>query len=82
MKVLYHYVMILVPRCNGVAYTDWSCCTPGHPCGEGEGDCDRDDDCAGTNLKCGYNNCREDFADFFPNANYGVDCCYGEIIMN
>lgn len=27
---------------------DWSCCTPSNPCGEGEGDCDRDSDCQGS----------------------------------
>ena len=32
-------------------------CIASNQCGEGEGDCDTDEDCAGS-LKCGNNNCR------------------------
>ncbi len=32
----------------------WSWCSPGSPCGWGEGDCDTNNDCAGS-LTCAYN---------------------------
>ena len=58
---------------DGTAGT--ACCTSSNQCGEGEGDCDSDDDCKG-NLKCGEgsghdNNCDNTLG--FP-ADY--DCCY------
>ena len=34
---------------------DWNFCTPGCPCGFGQGDCDNDDQCAGD-LVCGHDN--------------------------
>eukprot|EP00092_Neocalanus_flemingeri_P039475 GFUD01042981.1.p1 GENE.GFUD01042981.1~~GFUD01042981.1.p1 ORF type:complete len:373 (+),score=63.63 GFUD01042981.1:80-1198(+) len=50
-----------------------NCCTEDNPCGEGEGDCDTDNQ--GTcqaGLRCGDSNC----GDFNP-ANYALaDCCY------
>ena len=47
-----------------------TCCTSSQQCGEGEGDCDSDVDCAG-NLKCGTDNCDTSLG--FP-SDY--DCCY------
>jgi len=46
-----------------------SCCTEEYPCGEDEGDCDSDSDCAGD-LICGKDNCPRGttFED-------GDDCC-------
>lgn len=38
-------------KCASGVPGGWSFCSPGCPCGEGEGDCDSDDDCAGG-LKC------------------------------
>ena len=46
-----------------------SCCTPDNKCGEGEGDCDSNDDCF-PGLYCGHNNCS---GVTFEN---GDDCCY------
>ena len=46
------------PECNPATWSkyDSSCCTTEKPCGIGEGDCDKDYDCAG-HLICGKNNC-------------------------
>ena len=38
------------------------------PCGEGQGDCDDDDECA-PGLKCGKSNCNSNFYE-------KADCCY------
>lgn len=40
-------------RCDP-AKLDWTCCSASEPCGEGEGDCDLDEDCRGG-LICGQN---------------------------
>ena len=45
-----------------------SCCTPDQPCGEGQGDCDGNDDC-NTGLVCGNNNCMGSSFDSLD------DCC-------
>ena len=50
-------------KCNP-AKIDWHCCTPSSPCGQGKGDCDNDDDCAGD-LVCGKDNC----------GRGALDCC-------
>ena len=53
----------LAPKhCKGV---DDNCCTAENPCGEGDGDCDNDDECLGP-LVCGIHNC--------PWGD-GDDCC-------
>ena len=44
-------------------------CTPEFKCGEGEGDCDSNNDCK-SGLICGTNNCKG--SQFTP----GDDCCY------
>ena len=62
--------------CNGVPMTNWSCCDPENPCEVGGGDCDRDSDCSGS-LKCGNNNCRNDFSVDGSNWSSNADCCYG-----
>ena len=62
--------------CNGVPSTNWSCCDPENPCEVGGGDCDRDSDCSGS-LKCGNNNCQNDFSVEGSNWSSSADCCYG-----
>ena len=63
-------------RCNGSPSTDWSCCAHDDPCYEGGGDCDRDSDCIGS-LKCGNNNCRNEFSSDGSNWSSAADCCFG-----
>ena len=51
-----------------------SCCTSANPCGDGQGDCDTDEECI-DGLKCGQgngldDNCGASFSDD------GYDCCY------
>ena len=54
--------------CNGAS----SCCIPGIPCREGEGDCDVDLDCE-QGLLCGHNNCPKKSGFSWDIAD---DCCY------
>ena len=52
-----------------------SCCKSSNQCGEGEGDCDSDNDCLGS-LKCGQGSGFDDNCDTslgFPTTH---DCCY------
>merc|ERR1712215_339102 len=49
-----------------------SCCTSSNPCGEGEGDCDKNHDCKGK-LLCGINNCKRSK---YPTFSKSDDCCY------
>merc|ERR1711936_573248 len=66
-------------RCSGRNYNRRRCCTPEHPCGYGEGDCDgpldggRNDGHRGCrgNLVCGSNNCRK-FGEYYHEKD---DCC-------
>eukprot|EP00092_Neocalanus_flemingeri_P046790 GFUD01052791.1.p1 GENE.GFUD01052791.1~~GFUD01052791.1.p1 ORF type:complete len:268 (+),score=55.54 GFUD01052791.1:67-870(+) len=64
------------PRNPVIKELSRNCCTEDNPCGEGEGDCDTDNQ--GTcqaGLRCGDSNC----GDFNP-ANYApADCCYKPI---
>ena len=53
---------------------DGVCCTITNKCGEGEGDCDTDDDCFG-NLKCGQNGL-DDNCDAALGFIATHDCCY------
>jgi len=62
------------PRCSGVPYTDWSCCTNSEPCDVGGGDCDSDSHCM-AGLKCGNNNCKRDFSSSGSNWARSADCC-------
>ena len=57
------YSFILAGSCSIISKdSDWSgtgnseCCKEQGPCGEGEGDCDQDNECAGS-LECGQDNC-------------------------
>ena len=61
------------PECNSATWSryDGSCCTAQNPCGIGEGDCDRNDQCLGY-LVCGKDNCGSGF----PSA---ADCCTGNL---
>lgn len=62
------------PRCRG---EDSHCCTAETPCEYGEGDCDKDTDCAGA-LICGKDNC--------PARPHGFDrtddCCTTNMIAD
>ena len=51
------------------------CCTSSDQCGEGEGDCDSDVDCAG-NLKCGQGNGLDGNCDTSLGFHSDYDCCY------
>ena len=58
--------------CRKPALYDWTFCSSDSPCGLGEGDCDRREDCnADERLECGRNNCR----DFDSSVSPGKDCC-------
>ena len=61
-----HPITSLALRCKG---TEDGCCTEANPCQEGEGDCDGNNQCAGS-LVCGENMCpkRSPFDDT-------DDCC-------
>ena len=52
-----------------------TCCTSSRQCGEGEGDCDSDVDCAG-NLKCGQGNGLDDNCNTSLGFPSSYDCCY------
>ena len=61
-------------ECTG-ELKDYDCCTKESPCGEGQGDCDGNDengheDCE-KGLICGVNNCRK----YNPSAYIHYDCC-------
>jgi len=67
--------------CDGSGLNVWSCCaTKTGGCGEGEGDCDNDGECAGA-LVCGRNSCNSQYNTnfeansdrFFPAGQ--ADCC-------
>merc|ERR1711970_926380 len=67
------------PRCDLLGADAWNCCgrrtnsTGGHlPCGDGQGDCDSDDDCE-AHLICGINNCHKISGK--EHANETMDCC-------
>ena len=61
------------PECNSATWSSYdpSCCTAKNPCGIGEGDCDRNDQCLGY-LVCGKDNCGSGF----PST---ADCCTGNL---
>jgi len=52
-----------------------TCCTNSTQCGEGQGDCDSDVDCAG-NLKCGQGNGLGGNCDTSLGFPSDYDCCY------
>ena len=51
-----------------------SCCTGSSLCGEGEGDCDEDRDCAGD-LVCGTDNCSRGPLGQVVSFDFDDDCC-------
>lgn len=54
------------------ASDDWSyCSSSSRQCSVGQGDCDKNSDCA-VGLLCGKDNCQQ----FHPNAEKSSDCCY------
>ena len=57
------------PECDSVN-SDFKCCNATAPCGLGEGDCDKDADCAGD-LVCGTDNCAA--------GSSKMDCCEGAL---
>ena len=65
--------------CNGVPSTDWSCCTSANKCNVGEGDCDRDSDCA-SGLICGTDKCSPGVTG--SNWHRFADCCRGTHIFH
>ena len=60
---------ILAGPCLGLT-NDMDCCTASNPCNIGEGDCDKDSECA-AGLICGTDNC----IDFRSNVHALADCC-------
>ena len=66
-------------RCAGRNFQGRRCCTPEHPCGEGEGDCDGPGDGGAHDgnagclpgLVCGSNNCKK-FGHYYHEKD---DCC-------
>ena len=67
-SILFYFIFEDVP-CTGGG----SCCSPSNLCLAGEGDCDRDADCA-VGLRCGDNNCPSD--DEGSTFDAKDDCCY------
>ena len=67
--------------CDGVPVTDANCCTSITPCDVGHGDCDLDSDCKG-NLRCGIDNCLNDFSSTGSNWSSMADCCISIKISN
>ena len=58
------------PKCDPKTMTryDRECCSVDHPCGFGQGDCDKDSECS-DDLVCGKDNCDMAF------NNTRADCC-------
>ena len=50
------------------------CCSHSIPCGEGEGDCDSDEECK-SGLVCGHNNCDRGKLKQDHNSTFVIDCC-------
>ena len=68
-------VLYLAPTGCNDGNGGWSCCSISNQCNEGEGDCDKDDDCFG-NLKCGQGNGFDDNCDDALGFEPQFDCCY------
>jgi len=65
------------PKCNPATWDKFSfdCCTEEKPCYEGEGQCKKDEQCAGD-LVCGKDNCPAKFADALCYWHIdGCNCC-------
>ena len=65
---MFFYCSLLLAKCTSDD-TNLDCCSTEHKCGIGKGDCDKDADCE-AGLKCGVNNCDNDF------PSYHYDCCF------
>ena len=67
--------------CDG---TDWfnirRCCRYNGPCNLGEGDCNKDSECA-DGLTCGSNNCQSDFSTGQTWWGRRHDCCIGNKVQ-
>ena len=63
---------------NSNADYSWDFCTEERPCDVGEGDCDRDAECAGTAV-CGRNNCNDEFG---TDVSSNMDCCRENRLMD
>ena len=62
--------------CDGsIPEADWKCCSSDHPCKEGQGDCDSHSECM-PGLKCGVNNCRNQFSTSSSAWHSTADCCF------
>ena len=68
-------IILSVTDCSNGTIASTSCCTSSNPCGEGEGDCDSDEDCMG-NLKCGEGSGHNDNCDNTLGFSGDSDCCY------
>ena len=67
--------------CDGTDRWDiWRCCRNDGPCSVGEGDCNRDSECA-DGLRCGNNNCKNDFSTAESVWRRWDDCCYGRFTL-
>jgi len=80
LRFEYKTLNVFVPSScdeNGTPDSQGNCCTSSNKCGDGEGDCDSNDDCQ-NGLQCGDgttghdNNCKTDF-DW---GHEDHDCCY------
>ena len=74
--ITHNWPTLIFPTFPGCKYGGDSCCSENgdDKCGYGEGDCDSDDECAGS-LVCGSSNCRDlglGFSDRFDSTD---DCC-------
>ena len=68
-------LILTVTDCSNGTIAGTSCCTSSNPCGEGEGDCDSDEDCMGS-LKCGQGSGHDDNCDNTLGFPGDYDCCY------
>jgi len=63
-------------ECDGTNFQSIrQCCRKNGPCNVGEGDCNRDSECA-SGLQCGNNNCKRDFSSTGTKWRRGHDCCF------
>jgi len=62
---------------NGIEDGNNNCCSPSNPCSANHGDCDKDEDCAGS-LVCGWHNCPWKMQ---LNGSTGQDdCCWSPFL--
>ena len=72
IEYLIFYISKLIgnPKCDikTTKTYDRECCSVDNPCGLGQGDCDKDDECSGD-LVCGRDNCGMEY------KSATADCC-------